>query len=276
MPSPFPGMDPYLESHWGDAHHSFIPYARDQLRELLPADLRARIEERVFVESPEGAERPPVPDLRIAERGRGKGKRATPANGPAVAEPLIIPLDDPTTQGYIEIRDTRSGMRVVTVIEVLSPSNKVPGDGQDKYLQKQRELCEGRVSLVEIDLVRSGKRLLPVPLERLPEEYRTPYQVCVRRGWQLASVEIYRVPLSERLPIIKVPLRQTDKDVPLDLRAVLEQCYRNGGYEEDLDYRADPEPPLEGEDARRADELLRQAGLRGRRKRRTGGPRKKR
>jgi hypothetical protein len=268
MPSPFPGMDPYLESHWGDVHGRLIVYASDQLRGFLPPDLRARIEERVFVETPEAADRPLIPDLRILERRRVKTKRPAPANGPAVSEPLVLLLDDPVTQGYIEIRDIRSGGRVVTVIEVLSPSNKVPGQGQEKYLQKQQELLEGRVSLVEIDLVRSGKRLLPVPLERLPAEYRTPYQVCVRRGWQLAAVEIYRVPLAERLPTIKIPLRQTDKDVPLDLQALIELCYLNGDYEDDIDYRADPDPPLQGDDARRADALLRKAGLRGRRGRR--------
>src|SRR5438093_5157102 len=123
MQSPFPGMDPYLERHWGDVHHSLITYARDQLREVLPKDLRARVEERVFVESPD-----------------------------------IVEIDDPATEGYIEIIDASSGGRVVTVIEVLSPANKVAGDGQEKYLQKRQELRDAKVSLVEIDLIRAGNR----------------------------------------------------------------------------------------------------------------------
>ncbi len=267
MPSPFPGMDPYLERHWGDIHHRLITYASDRLREVLPSDLRARIEERVFVETPEAGSRPLVLDLRGLQARPQKTKKPAVANGPAMAEPLVLLLDDPVTEGYIEIRDASGGMRVVTVIEVLSPSNKVPGEGKDKYLQKQQELLKGGVSFVEIDLVRSGKRLLPIPWERLPLDYRTPYQVSVRRGWNLAAVEVYRVPLTERLPVIKIPLRQTDADIPLDLQSLIEQCYRNGDYEQDIDYRADPEPALEGEDARWADRLLRQAGLRGRRKR---------
>jgi hypothetical protein len=261
-------MDPYLEAHWGDVHGSLIVYARDQLRDALPPDLRARIEERVYVDTPEATERPLIPDLRVLERRHTKTKRPPRANGPTVSEPLVLLLDDPVTERYIEIRDIRSGGRVVTVIEALSPSNKVPGPGQQKYLQKQHELLEGEVSLVEIDLVRSGKRLLPVSVERLPVEYRTPYQVCVRRGWRLAEVEIYRVPLTERLPTIKIPLRQTDKDVPLDLQALIELCYLNGDYEDDIDYRADPDPPLQEVDARWTDALLREAGLRGRRSRR--------
>src|SRR5262249_45102023 len=88
MASPFPGMDPYLERHWGDVHHSLITYVRDHLQRMLPKDLRARVEERVFVESPEDGYRAIIPDVRVIERGRRKGKRTPDASGLAVAEPL--------------------------------------------------------------------------------------------------------------------------------------------------------------------------------------------
>jgi uncharacterized protein DUF4058 len=262
MSSPFPGMDPYLEQHWGDVHHSFITYARDQLRPKLPRDLRARVEERVFVESPIGRERSLVPDVRIFERGRGRSGSFASAGSLSVAEPLILEVDEPITQGFIEILDASSGNRVITVIEVLSPANKAPGEGQDLYVRKQQELRQAQVTLVEIDLLRGGKRLLPVPLRRLPPEYRTAYQVWVRRGWQPLSVEVYRASLREKLPTIKIPLRQSDADVLLDLQALIEQCYRNGSYEEDIDYQNDPEPPLGKSDARWAQALLRDKGLR--------------
>ncbi len=77
MPSPFPGMDPYLESHWGDVHTSFVTYARDALQKRLPADLRARIEECVSVESPLEKDRKRKPDVRVVEDPRGPGKRQT-------------------------------------------------------------------------------------------------------------------------------------------------------------------------------------------------------
>jgi hypothetical protein len=261
-------MDPYLEEHWGDVHHSIITYARDQLRPKLPRDLRARVEERVFVESPIGRERSLVPDVRIFERGRAKAASARSAGALAVAEPLILEVDEPITQGFIEILDAVSGNRVITVIEVLSLANKLPGEGHDLYVRKQQELRQGQVSLVEIDLLRAGRRLLPVPVRRLPPEYRTAYQVWVRRGWQPLSVEIYRAPLREPLPTIKIPLRQSDADVLLDLQALIEQAYRNGSYEEDIDYQEDPEPPLAKSDARWAQALFREKGLRENRKRR--------
>jgi hypothetical protein len=255
-------MDPYLEQHWGDVHHSLVTYARDHLQKMLPKDLRARVEERVFVESLQDGRRPIIPDVRVLERMERKSKRGTAAMPLATAEPLILLIDEEVTQGYIEIRDASSGHRVVTVIEVLSPANKVPGEGQEKYLQKRHELRDGRVSLVEIDLVRTGTRPLPVPLDTLPPPFRTTYHVWVRRGWELLKVEIYRAPLRERLPVIRIPLRQTDTDVPLDLQALIEECYRNGNYEDDIDYQADSYPPLDPSDARWANALLRKLGRR--------------
>src|SRR5438874_6255874 len=115
MPSPFPGMDPYLEQFWGDIHHALITYARDQLQGVLPGDLRARVEERVFVESPLGRERTMYPDIRVVERGRRQRGKPAASGAVAVAEPLRIRLpDEPVTQGFIEIIDLSTGRRVVT------------------------------------------------------------------------------------------------------------------------------------------------------------------
>ena len=72
MPSPFPGMDPYLESHWGDIHARIVIYACDQLQPALPKPLIARVEERVFVESALDSRRALVPDVRIIERRGSK------------------------------------------------------------------------------------------------------------------------------------------------------------------------------------------------------------
>src|SRR5205085_1970595 len=134
------------------------------------------------------------------------------------------------------------------------------GPGRDLYRQKQRDLAEAGVSLVEMDLLRAGPHVLQLPLGQYPADYRTPYKVCVHRGWK-ASAEIYRLPLRERLPAIRVPLRQTDADVPLDLQALIAQVYRHGRYD-DIDYTVPPVPALETEDEVWADELLRTAGRR--------------
>jgi len=262
MKSPFPGMDPYLEQHWSDVHHRLITYACDQLQPRLPPDLRARVEERVFVEAPEGEVRSIYPDVHVVERGRAQPPGGAAVSDPAVAEPLVIHLpDEPISQGCIEIVNAASGNRVVTLIEFMSPANKAPGDGQDLYLRKRREARAARVSLVEVDLTRTGRRVFSCPPARIPPSHRTTYQICVRRGWELDRFEIYRAPLAERLPVIGIPLRQTDPDAPLDLQALVDLSYQNGRYD-DLDYKADPTPPLDAADAAWTDQLLRGKGIR--------------
>ena len=201
------------------------------------------------------------PDVQVVERpGRGGGTAL--ALDIEVAEPLIILAEnEPTTEGFIEIIDISSGSRVVTVIELLSYSNKLPGEGQALYRKKQRECREGGVSLVEIDLLRSGQRVLAVPVGLIPPSHRTTYLVCVTRAWKPCHYEVYPVPLREPLPAIQVPLRETDTDAPLNLQVLIDRCYQNGRYD-DTDYQADLQPPLAPEDAAWANELLTAKGLR--------------
>jgi hypothetical protein len=270
-------MDPYLERHWGDVHHMLIAYARDSIRPRLPKDLRARVEERVTIEP--WAEEPgfSVPDLRVLERPRTKRAPQALVAGPAVTEPLIVAFDYEITEGFIRILDASSGHRLITVIEVLSPTNKLSGKGQADYLKKREELRKAEVNLVEIDLTRAGRRLLPVSWDRLPDSVQTTYLVWVWRSCNTGHLEIYPMPLEARLPVLGIPLRQTDPDAPLDLQVLIDACYENGGYDDDLNYEDEPKPPLSAEEARWADALLRQAGRRSRSRRaaRPNGRRKK-
>jgi hypothetical protein len=129
------------------------------------------------------------------------------------------------------------------------------------HAEKRSELRAAYVNLVEIDLTHSGKRILGLHPGHVPPAYRTTYQVCGWRARRPLAFEVYRAPLRERLPAIKVPLREKDADVPLDLQALIDQCYANGRYD-DLDHKVDPDPPLDREDAAWADELLRAKGAR--------------
>jgi Protein of unknown function (DUF4058) len=216
MKSPFPGMDPYLERHWGDVHSRLVIYIADALQPLLPEGLLARVDERDY----------------LAHEG--------------------------ITERYVQLIDVGFGNRVVTVIEVLSPSNKSPGDGQKLYLQKQRDILRSDVKLVEIDLLRAGAR---VNAHR-PRAFRKVCQICVRREAKSHSFEVYAVSLQLRLPRIRIPLRPTDADIALDLQPLIDQCYANGRYGLTINYLLDPDPPLAADDAKWADDTLRAAGKR--------------
>jgi hypothetical protein len=257
-------MDPYVEQFWGDVHQTMINRARAAIQRLLPADLVARIDERVIVEPSEAHHRRIVPDVRVLEREKREEPALRASNGVAVAEPLIIRIeeDEPVREGYIEIVDLKSGRRVITVIEILSPSNKLPGAGRELYLKKQEDLKHGGVSLVEIDLIRTGNHVLMVPLSRLPGGKPAQYAACIRRAWKPFDLEYYPLALRARLPAIAIPLRSEDPFVPLDLQTVFEQCWEEGRYGDDIDYREDADPPLAGDDAQWADALLRDQGRR--------------
>lgn len=265
MNSPFPGMDPYLEMHWRDVHHRLVTYAADQLQSKLPSDLVARTEEQVYVEPYDfdgGYRRVIYPDVRVTEHpGRPNGGGvAIATSAETAAEPLVVYLPEPTTEGYIEIREQNIDQRLVTVIEVLSPSNKF-APGREEYRRKQEEILCSQVNLVEIDLLRCGQWVMSLPEPHLPASYRRCYAACVRRAWKPLRREIYRFPLREPLRSIRVPLRQTDADVLLELQPLVDQCYANGRYDS-IDYKAEPEPPFEAADAAWANDLLKSAGRR--------------
>jgi Protein of unknown function (DUF4058) len=256
-------MDPYLEQHWRDVHSRLIICACDALQMVLPEGLVARIEERVFLEPQEGVGLGTYPDVRVVERSPG-GFALESEGGVVLAAPLTIslPASEPLTEGFVEIIDAASGNKVVTVIEVLSLSNKHPGDGQKLYLQKQQELLKTQASLAEIDLLRRGERVLVVAPHRLPPPHRTSYEICIRRGALPDKGKVYPVTLRQRLPRFRIPLRPTDQGIALDLQPLIDQCYRNGRYAATINYSVEPDPRLDAEDAKWADEVLRAAGKR--------------
>lgn len=261
MPSPFPGMDPYLEDPlgWGDFHHSAIIYTRAALVPQLPPDYAARVEERVYFLP--GTDNQIIPDNFVVHRPTalaGTGPRAAVLSGD-YDPPIVLhvtPIE--VRELYIEIYSLRENQRVVTVIEILSPTNKAPNSrGRRLYKEKQSQVLESLTHLVEIDLLRDGEYTVAAPQEVLREESRWDYLACLHRGEQMETFEVWPISLRERLPRIAVPLDFGVSDLSLDLQAVLDRCYDEGGYAMQSDYTQPPVPPLAGDDAAWAEELLR-------------------
>lgn len=270
--NPFPGMNPWLEMHWGDLHSRLTTYACDHLQSQLPDGLRARIEEYVTVEGEEDTESNPrrrfAPDVRVLERPNaaiGFGDAIDlEGGGTAVAvaeEPLIVSRRvEPETLHYIKIIDLKSGHRVVTAIEFLSPSNKISDQGQRQFREKQETLLAGNVNLVEIDLLRDGDWVISVPKSMVPKSRREPYRVNVVRADRSWDAEVYRVSLRHPLPTIRIPLRPTDADVSLPLQTLLTAAFVNGRYQDELDYSQPLDPALSPADAAWTTRLLQTHG----------------
>lgn len=276
MPGPFPGMDPYLEdpAHWPDVHQRLITYIADTLGADLRPRYHARIGERVYILQPPQTF---YPDVTIIRQPLAVREPAPAYTGTAVAEleveteveveaeadmPVLVtvpPVEH--REPYLEIVHAARG-EVVTVIEVLSPTNKMPGEGHHLYRSKQQELLDTPVHLVEIDLLSTGLHTVALPEEARAELPPHRYLISVRRGPERHRFELYPLSLTQRLPRMRVPLKEPDPDVILDLQAVLNRCYDNGGYADLIDYRRPPSAPLSPEEAAWVDGLLRGKGLR--------------
>ncbi len=263
MPSPFPGMDPYLEDPalWPDVHHRLISVASDLLTEQLRPKYLVRIEERVYISDEKDPGRRVIsPDLHVVERiGSGTALQSpAAATGVEVAEPIVA-----TTVIRDEIRESRlqiidaSTRAVVTVIEVLSPSNKVAGSrGRQNYEDKRDAIFDSPTHLVEIDLLRSGDRVLPP----LPQAY--DYVVHVSRSEKRPRGVLWPILLAQQLPPIPIPLHGVDENSTLDLQAVLSVAYDRAAYELEMDYSGEPVPVLTDQQRTWTNDLLTGKGLR--------------
>lgn len=257
-------MDPWLELHWRDVHARLIIYIANQIQLQLPEPLVARAEEDVFVDVEDNHYRVRA-DVQVTEDKAGPGEGGVAVLPPvvAVAEPLVVRVPEPEVHRWLEINDPSSGGRVVTAIEVLRPSNKLPGPARTAYRSKQRDFLAAGINLVEIDLIRKGNWVFSVDESVATLKKRTPYMVCVFRAIQSDPRALYQMPLAERLPTIAIPLRPGDRDIALDLQKVLDEAYVTGRYDR-TDYTRPLDPPLPPEDAAWVGEWLRKAGkLRG-------------
>jgi hypothetical protein len=264
MPSPFPGMDPYLEDPelWPDVHHELISRIRERLHDGLGPKYVVRVETRVYITDFDEPV-PPfyVPDLRIEKKSRGAKGGGTAVSAIAVrsiTEPILYPsaFGQEIEETFLTVRDDKKS--VVAVIEVLSPTNKVPGSsGRRAFLKKRGEILASSAHWLEIDLLREGER---TPVE-VPSD-RVEYRALLFRGDDRARVYCWPIRLQDPLPVLGVPLSPPDGDVPLDLGEVIAAVYQAGAYNRSVNYRKPPIPPLPRNLAGWANKLLKDKGLR--------------
>jgi hypothetical protein len=241
MPSPFPGMDPYLEGHlWPDVHSALAGKLRAALTPLIRPRYTARLAISVIEDIAPGDEIGIMyPDVEVLRKG---GAGTQPPRQPAFADSaspatLTIPVTQPIEVRLvnIEIRDAAQ-QQLVTAIEILSPVNKRE-PGLTQYRQKRQRLYEAGVHLLELDLIRRGTRPLMHP--RIPE---VPYLVTLTRAHS-GLTDVWALDLRTPLPTVPVPLRPPDDDVLLDLQAALSAAYDEAAYDLSIDYTQPPPPP---------------------------------
>jgi hypothetical protein len=256
MKSPFPGMDPYIEAQglWENFHYLLIAHIQQQLASVVPESYFVRTAERsyhVLMGRDEKVDRPFTPDVKITTPERGKKPRKK-KGGVAVAErayelePVTLRafVTEEHREGFIEIYEDDPELRLVTTIEVLSPSNKTFGtEGWHRYQSKRYSALLGGVNLVEIDLLRNGRH--PLMRDPWPD---SPYALLVGRANQNLRCQVWPAHFDQALPILSVPLTPPDADVPLALQPLINKVYELSRYGRTIDYGKPLLPPLTAEE----------------------------
>jgi hypothetical protein len=250
-------MDPFLESRWGDVHSRLCASLSAALQRSLPVGLRARSEEQVILEDETGEPSKIFRrDAIVLQRG-GRLTGGDAAGSTAVLDAIEVDfsLMEPTDR-WVQIIDTAGGNKVITAIEILSPSNKAAGRTNERYRKKLDSYMNAGVNLVEIDLLRSSRERLIVKEDSFPNRAATPYAVSL---WRVTrALKMMLIPMSLRkplLPTIPIPCREKDLEVPLALQPLIDQIYIDGGHD-DIDYSKELPEPLTADDAAWAAELI--------------------
>lgn len=253
-------MDPYLESPalWPDVHHGLITAIQESLNEILRPRYVCRVEERVYV-APDpypSLAKVRFPDVNVSHTPALAGSPTAQGLGwPQGEEYRLLEVEEvaapPLREAYLVIRRP-NGDRVITVIEVLSPANKAQGtDAHQEYAQKRHELLRSEAHLVEIDLLRAGKRPVLVPAQS-----RSFYAVYLNTVHDRSRTQVLMWPLPKPLPQVPIPLATPDPPAQLDLQQALILAYKRGAYDLSIDYGQPAVPPLAGAEAEWADGLL--------------------
>ncbi|HAG79703.1 MAG TPA: hypothetical protein DCL61_00735 [Cyanobacteria bacterium UBA12227] len=261
MPSPFPGMNPYLEHPelWAGVHHWLIIAMAELLVHQLRPKYRVAVEVRIYETIGDKSLLVGIPDLTI--KHQQNTTHQTPSNVAVTAPPaqpltVTVPIPEIVKQGYLEVREVATN-EVVTVIEILSPVNKRSGEGRKAYETKRQRILGSSTHLVEIDLLRSGE---PMPI--LSNGIESDYRILVSQSDRRPEADLYAFNLQDAIPSFPLPLREGDVEPLVDLQGILKGVYDRAGYDLVIDYTQEPIPALSEADGAWANILLQEQHLR--------------
>lgn len=250
MPSPFPGMDPYIEqpAFWSSFHSRLIMALADTLAPQLRPRYYVEVETRTYTDTPdEGEVLVGIPDAVVLSRQTALLPLAK-SPGALTAQPIpqqvTLPIPTEIKERYLEVREVGSNA-VITVVEVLSPKNKRPGKGRTVYQEKRQTILGSASHLVEIDLLRADP---PLPMEGIVQ--LAHYRILVSRAVSRPQADLYAVTVREPLPCFPLPLQAANESVLVDLSAIVRGVYDRASYDLRIDYNQPPPPPPFSEEDR--------------------------
>jgi hypothetical protein len=235
----FPGMNPYLEDPeiWVELHSWLIVQLARSLNPQLTPKYRAAVEKRIYHD----AVLVGIPDVSVFVKGTAQTETSTATLTAPPPQRVAVPMMEEVKESYLNIREVATG-RVVTVIELLSPTNKRMGEGRSQYNVKRNQILNSATHLIEIDLLLTGE---PMPIaSATPSDYR----ILVSRSPMRPRADLYAFNLRDRIPVFPLPLESGDREPLIDLEELLDQVYEEAVLELAIDYTALPKVKLNDED----------------------------
>ncbi|WP_448570977.1 DUF4058 family protein [Trichothermofontia sp.] len=235
MTFPFPGMNPYLENPalWPEVHAWLIVQLARTLNPILTPKYRAAVEQRVYRD----ALLVGIPDVSVFQQQPESANTTTLTRSSSQPLTVTLPMPDEVQERYLEIRQISTG-QVVTVIEVLSPKNKRPGEGQTQYTAKRLQVLASQSHLIEIDLLRTGDP--PLMAGGVPADYR----ILVSRADERPQAQLYPFNLRDPIPLFPLPLQPGDPEPTIALQPLLQAIYDEAALDLVIDYHQPPIPPV--------------------------------
>ncbi len=253
MPSPFPGMDPYLENPeiWSEVHHWLLTGIAEFLVGQLRPKYRVAVEKRIYQTTDETSLLVGIPDVIVAKAiPTGRAGSSTAIATPPQPVTVNLPMPEEVRESYLEVREVGTG-EVITTIEVLSPKNKRSGEGRNAYETKRRRILGSLTHLVEIDLLRAG-----TPMTILNPTISSQYRILVSRSDRRPSADLYAFNLPDSIPIFSLPLQRQDMEPLVNLQVILQSIYDRAGFDLAINYDRSAVPPLTGEDLAWAEKII--------------------
>ena len=244
MPTPFPGMDPYLERTgvWEEMHTRLIVAIADALGPQVRPKYRAGVEQRTYlaVLTPDEYELVGKPDVLVATSRRQTQPVQATATAVGIAPRIAhLPMPEEIIERYLTVRDVLTG-EVITVLELLSPTNKLTRDGRRQYLRKRLQILGSNTHFIEIDLLRAGE---PFPFTVDNDDTRSDYRIIVSRAPDRPQAVVYLFTIRDPIPDIPIPLQPGDAEPSVALNRLVHEVYDRAGYDLTLDYQHAPPPP---------------------------------
>ena len=248
MPSPFPGMDPYLEApqFWSAFHNRLIVALADEIAPRLRPKYYVEIETRIYDSTDEEGLLIGIPDVVVftSQNAATQTSQTTTAATLPTPKRILLPMPEVVKERYLEVRDVETGSAIAT-IEVLSPKNKQAGRGRDAYVTKRHRILGSLTHLIEIDLLRSGQ-----PMSMQGEALDTDYHILVSRSQQRPYADFYGFSLRDPIPNFVLPLRPEDEEPIVGMQPLLDGIYDRAGYDLRINYQQTPPPPTLSESDR--------------------------